>query len=63
MSRKGTPPDNALIESFHSSLKDVAFYIKDEVITLSSIVIKIIENHIKYYNENRIPKNGLPVFG
>ena len=28
MSRKGTPADNAPIESFHSSLKCEAFYIK-----------------------------------
>ena len=54
MSRKGTPADNAPIESFHSSLKCEAFYIKDEVITSSSIVIQIVENYIKYYNENRI---------
>ena len=54
MSRKGTPADNAPIESFHSSLKCEAFYIKDEVITSSSIVIQIVENYIKYYNEKRI---------
>ncbi|WP_048781683.1 IS3 family transposase, partial [Streptococcus sp. 263_SSPC] len=35
-------------------LKCEAFYIKDEVITSSSIVIQIVENYIKYYNENRI---------
>ena len=64
MSRKGTPADNAPIESFHSSLKCEAFYIKDEVITSSSIVIQIVENYIKYYNENRIQqKIGLPVSG
>ena len=57
MSRKGTPADNAPIESFHSSLKCEAFYIKDEVITSSSIVIQIVENYIKYYNENRIQQN------
>lgn len=54
MSRKGTPTDNAPIESFHSSLKCEAFYIKDEIITSSFIVIQIVENYIKYYNENRI---------
>jgi len=53
MSRKGAPADNAPIESFHSSLKCEAFYIKDEVITSSSIVIQIVENYIKYYNEKR----------
>ena len=54
LSRKGTPADNGLIESFHSSLKCEDFYIKDEVITSSSIVIQIVENYIKYYNEKRI---------
>ena len=54
LSRKGTPADNGHIESFHSSLKCEDFYIKDEVITSSSIVIQIVENYIKYYNENRI---------
>ena len=54
MSRKGTPADNVPIESFHSSLKCEAFYIKDEVITLSSIVIQSVEHYIKYYNEKRI---------
>ena len=34
-----------------------AFYIKDEVITSSSIVIQIIENYIKYYNEKESNKN------
>ena len=57
MSRKGTPADNAPIESFHSSLKCETFYIKDEVITSSSIVIQIVENYIKYYNEKESNKN------
>ena len=35
--RKRPPADNASIESFHSSLKCKAFYLKDEVTTLSSI--------------------------
>ena len=51
---KGNPADNAPIENFHSSLKCEAFYIKDEVITSSTIVIQIVENYIKYYNEKRI---------
>ena len=45
---------NAPIESFHSSLKCEVFYIKDEVITSSSIAIQIVENYIPYYNEKRI---------
>ena len=50
---RGTPADNAPIESFHSSLKFEAFYIKNEIITSSSIVIQFVENYIKYYNEKR----------
>ena len=60
MSRKGIPSDNAPIEIFHSSLKCEALYIKDEVITSSSIVIQIVEHYIKYYNPTKI---GLPISG
>ncbi|MEJ7445828.1 IS3 family transposase, partial [Staphylococcus hominis] len=31
MSRKGTPTDNAPIESFHSSLKSETFYINNQL--------------------------------
>ena len=44
---------NAPIESFHSSLKCEVFYIKDEVLTSSSIAIQIVENYIPYYNEKQ----------
>ena len=53
MSRKGTPADNAPIESFHSSLKSETF---TSIISNSSnhIVIDIVEKYIKNYNNNRI---------
>ncbi|WP_426450839.1 IS3 family transposase [Staphylococcus xylosus] len=54
MSRKGTPADNAPIESFHSSLKCEAFYINNELNSSNQIVIDIVENYIKNYNNNRI---------
>ena len=46
MSRKGTPADNAPIESFHSSLKSETF---TSIITNNSnhIVIDIVEKYIK----------------
>ncbi len=54
MSQKGTPADNAPIESFHSSLKCEAFYINNELNSSNQIVIDIVENYIKNYNNNRI---------
>ncbi|NWK84094.1 IS3 family transposase [Staphylococcus sp. GSSP0090] len=54
MSRKGTPADNAPIESFHSSLKCETFYINNELNGSNHIVINIVENYIKNYNNNRI---------
>ncbi|RIL21430.1 IS3 family transposase, partial [Staphylococcus gallinarum] len=54
MSRKGTPADNAPIESFHSSLKCETFYINNELNCSNQIVIDIVENYIKNYNNNRI---------
>ncbi|RIL22838.1 IS3 family transposase, partial [Staphylococcus gallinarum] len=54
MSRKGTPADNAPIESFHSSLKCETFYINNELNGSNQIVIDIVENYIKNYNNNRI---------
>ncbi|MCD9056145.1 IS3 family transposase, partial [Staphylococcus arlettae] len=50
MSRKGTPADNAPIESFHSSLKCETFYINNELNSSNQIVIDIVENYIKNYN-------------
>lgn len=54
MSRKATPSDNACIECFHSSLKCEAFYPSTEHISSNTIVIDIVKNYIKNYNENRI---------
>ena len=54
MSRKGTPADNAPIESFHSSLTSETFYINNELNRSNHIVIDIVEKYIKNYNNNRI---------
>ena len=54
MSRKGTPADNAPIESFHSSLKSETFYrypeLKSSIQTITQTVIK----YITHYNNTRI---------
>lgn len=54
MSRKGTPADNAPIESFHSSLKSETFYHQIEPKGSMSIVIETVENYIKFWNNKRI---------
>ncbi len=54
MSRKGTPADNAPIESFHSTLKSETFYLNNELKSSNSIVIDIVENYIENYNNFRI---------
>ena len=54
MSRKGTPADNARIESFHSSLKSETFYLDRLNNEPTSIVIQIVIDYIKYYNKTRI---------
>lgn len=54
MSRKGTPADNAPIESFHSSLKCETFYLNNELSSSNNIVIDIVEKYIDYYNKFRI---------
>ena len=53
MSRKGTPADNAIIESFHSSLKSEMIYTRDKPNGLSDM-ITCISNYIKFWNEERI---------
>lgn len=53
MSRKGTPADNAIIESFHSSLKSEMIYTKNKPNGLSHLIM-CISNYIKFWNENRI---------
>lgn len=54
MSRKGTPADNAPIESFHSTLKSETFSIQSELGCSTTSVIETVQNFIKYYNEKRI---------
>lgn len=54
MSRKGTPSDNACIESFHSSLKSETFYLDRLNNEPTSIVIQTVIDYINYYNKNRI---------
>ncbi|MCI2257243.1 IS3 family transposase [Domibacillus sp. PGB-M46] len=54
MSRKGTPADNASIESFHSSLKSETFYLDKLESTTTAIVEQTVETYIHYYNHIRI---------
>ena len=54
MSKKGTPADNAPIESFHSSLKCETFYLNPELKSSTEIVSQTVIEYIQYYNENRI---------
>lgn len=54
MSRKGTPADNASIESFHSSLKSETFYLDNLESTTTAIVVQTVERYIHYYNHIRI---------
>ncbi|PSB00212.1 IS3 family transposase [Bacillus halotolerans] len=54
MSRKGTPADNASIESFHSSLKSETFYLNSIDRTTTAIVERTVTEYIHYYNNIRI---------
>ena len=54
MYRKGTPADNAPIESFHSILKSETFYLYPKLCSSTEIVSKTVIDYIKYYNETRI---------
>ena len=54
MSRKGTPADNAPIESFHASLKCETFEIQPELKSSTEIVSQSVLDYIKYYNQFRI---------
>lgn len=54
MSRKGTPADNASIESFHSTLKSETFYLEDLTCTTTAIVVQTVQDYITYYNSIRI---------
>ena len=54
MSRKGTPADNAPIESFHSLLKSETFYLEGLTCTTTAIVEQTVRDYISYYNSIRI---------
>lgn len=54
MSRKGTPADNAPIESFHSTLKSETFYLEGLTHTTTAIVEQTVRDYITYYNAIRI---------
>lgn len=54
MSRKGTPADNASIESFHSSLKSETFYLDELTYTTTTIIEQTVKSYITYYNHARI---------
>lgn len=64
MSRKGTPADNATIESFHSTLKSETFYLEGLTCTTTAIVEQTVRDYIIYYNSVRIQtklKNQSPI--
>lgn len=50
MSRKGNCFDNAVIESFHSTIKSEEFYTHQNVRLTNSIVLEKIESYMYYYN-------------
>jgi len=54
MSRKGTPADNAPIESFHATLKCETFYLDHLTCTTTAIVDQTVRDYIDYYNKFRI---------
>lgn len=54
MSRKGTPSDNAPIESFHSILKSETFYRYPELKSSTEIISQTVVEFINHYNNNRI---------
>jgi len=54
MSRKGTPADNAPIESFHATLKAETFYLDGLTRTTTAIVDQTVRDYINYYNNTRI---------
>jgi len=54
MSRKGNCFDNAVIESFHSTIKSEAFYSQPREVLTNPIVVEKIDNFIYYYNKIRL---------
>ncbi len=53
MSRKGTPLDNAVIESFHSLLKKETLYNNNNIKNIDEY-IELVKRWLKFYNEDRI---------
>lgn len=56
MSRKGTPIDNAPMESFFSTLKSEVIYNPLVKIESYEDLIRELEEYFKYYNNERIQK-------
>ncbi|WPU78008.1 IS3 family transposase (plasmid) [Bacillus sp. RA(2023)] len=54
MSRKGNCHDNAVVESFHSSLKSELFYFQEKQIHSTSTFKQLIHDYIEHYNTERI---------
>ena len=54
MSRKGMPADNAIIETFHASLKCETFYLEGLLRTTNDLVVQTVQAYINYYNNTRI---------
>lgn len=54
MSRKGNSQDNALIESFHSSLKSETLYLDESIYTTTNIVVLTVKDYITYHNNTSI---------
>jgi transposase InsO family protein len=54
MSRKGNCLDNAVIESFHSTLKSEEFYSQPREYLTNLIVVEKVKNFIRYYNQIRL---------
>ncbi|MET3296619.1 UNVERIFIED_ORG: putative transposase [Bacillus proteolyticus] len=53
MSRKGNCFDNAVIESFHSTIKSEEFYTQKKVRLTNSIVLEKVNHFMHYYNHIR----------
>lgn len=57
MSRKGTPADNASIESFHSSLKSETFYLNSIDRTTAAIAERTVKEYIHDVNKFVFKRN------
>lgn len=60
MSRKATPLDNAVIESFHASLKKETLYNND--IKNINEYVDLVREWIKFYNTKRLRQKSRPLF-